>query len=296
MSRPQYLPFMDGWRFAMGLKPLPISEWIEIDETFAEQVCLKENLLSQCHAEVFASLPGSETAQQETLDVLVEHLLQQFPQHYQQVGDRLHNRITHQTWDRADFRDNPLDLAGRLVQEDLCLMSPGDRGYVLTAASVCFPLRWQLREKLGQPIALIHEHVPDYSSKLERPVDQFFDRLKADHPGYRFNWSIVDTTELFLANATHITPSLSLTADNAGEHLWVRVERQTFRRLPLSDAVLFTIRTYLYSVQQLAEDRQVAKKLAIAIQQIPPAMQAYKNLLPVRSILLHYLQACDPVE
>jgi hypothetical protein len=36
-----------------------------------------------------------------------------------------------------------------------------------------------------------------------------------------------------------------VTVDNAGERLHLRVERQTLSRLPRSNAVLFTIRTYM---------------------------------------------------
>lgn len=281
---------MDGWRLALGLKPLSLVEWIEIDQTFVEQVTLKHTLLTERHSEVFASLPGSQAAQQEVLDTLVAHLLEHFPQFYQRQDDRLHNTLIQQTWNLNDFKDNPLDLAGRLVQEDLCLMSPSDRGYVLSAASVCFPSRWRLQEKMGQPIALIHEHIPDYPNKLERPVDQFFDRLKVEHPGYRLNWSLVDSPNLFLADATPMVPASPVTHQNLAKHLWLRVERQTLRRMPSSNNILFTIRSYLHPLEQLAADRDVAKKLAIAIQQMPATMQAYKSIAPIRSMLLEYLE------
>ncbi|NJN85026.1 MAG: DUF3445 domain-containing protein [Leptolyngbyaceae cyanobacterium SL_7_1] len=290
MMRPKYLPFMDGWRLALGLKPLAFAEWIEIDQTFVEQVTLKHTLLTERHNQVFASLPGSQVAQQEVLDTLVAHLLEHFPQYYQRQGDRLYNTLIHQSWNLNDFKENPLDLAGRLVQEDLCLMLPSDRGYSLSAASVCFPSRWRLQEKMGQPITSIHEHIPDYPSKLERPVDQFFDRLKVEHPGYRLNWSLVDTPKLFLADAAPMVLSSQATRENLGKHLWLRVERQTLRRMPISDTVLFTIRSYLHPLEQLVADRDVAEKLAIAIQQMPAAMQAYKSISPVRSMLLEYLE------
>ena len=39
----------------------------------------------------------------------------------------------------AAWEGAPLELAGRLVQEDLCLMQRGDAGYRLVAAVLCFP-------------------------------------------------------------------------------------------------------------------------------------------------------------
>lgn len=292
----------------MGLNPLPVQNWIEIDADFAEYLSLKQHLLTQRYPDVFVSLPGSEVAQAEVLQLLVAHLLHYFPQQYcgdfSDPGecDRLHNRITGQVWHRADFAANPLDLAGRLVQEDLCVMLPQAETYILAAASVCFPSRWSLPEKMGQPIAQIHQHVPGYADKLDRPVNHFFDRLKPDYPGYRLNWGIVDSPDLFLDQRSGNTdPAPNITAANAGERLWLRVERQTLRRLPVSNGVLFTIRTYVHPLYQLMDDVEVVQSLKTAIQQIPTAMQIYKNLLPLRSALLEYLdqilrQQPQPIE
>lgn len=278
----------------MGLKPLQLQDWIEIDAAFAEQLSRKQALLTQRYNDVFVQLPHSEAAQQEVLQLLIAHLLHYFPQHYQQQGHNLHNRITDQEWCIADFGANPLDLAGRLVQEDLCLMLPIENQYVLAAASVCFPSRWSLQEKFGQPIADIHQHVPGYAEALERPVNHFFDRLKPDYPGYRLNWGIVDSPDLFLdqhKGNTAFDPTI--TPENAGERLWLRVERQTLRRLPISNGVLFTIRTYVHPLNQLTGNSEVAHQLKLAVQQIPTAMQIYKNLLPVRSALVSYLERME---
>lgn len=292
MHQPIYLPFADGqWHLAMGLKPLQIQDWIEIDTDFANQLCLKNDLLTRRYAEVFASLPGSITAQQEVLELLLAHLLRYFPDLYQQAGDRLLNRVTNQVWQQSDFKTSPLDLAGRLVQEDLCLMLPEENRYKLAAASVCFPSHWRLQEKLGRSMAEIHQPIPGYAEKLERPVDHFFDRLKLDHPGYRLNWSIVNSPDLFLASShrDQIIDS-ALTSENAGERLWLRVERQTLRRLAVSEGILFTIRTYINPLHKLVQDQAIARSLSVAIQQIPTTMQQYKNILPIRATLLTYLE------
>lgn len=56
MSKPIYLPFADGqWRLAMGLKPLQLQDWIEIDADFADQLTLKTQLLAQRYSDVFAN-------------------------------------------------------------------------------------------------------------------------------------------------------------------------------------------------------------------------------------------------
>ena len=290
-----YLPFAEGqWQLKMGLRSLDLDTWIEIDDEFLPYLARKRELLAAHYTDVYGAVFGSEAGQQEALTLLLEHLPKRFPTHYQHETGGITNLRTGERWQVAEWRDRPLDLAGRLVQEDLCLMLPGqsgsnDIGYTLGAASLCFPLYWRLQEKLGQPIGQIHAPVPGYAAKLTRPVDGFFDRLQPHRPGYRFNWSIVDTPELFLGLHRQHQMADSITAERAGEQLWIRVERQTLRRLPQSHAVLFTVRTYVYPLSILMQHPQAARGLEAAIAQIPPQMQLYKSINPIRAALDGYL-------
>jgi dimethylamine monooxygenase subunit A len=285
-----YLPFAEGqWQLKMGLRSLDLDSWIEIDDTFLPYLARKQDLLAAHYTDLYAAVPGSEAGQQEVLALLLEYLPKRFPTHYQREIGGITNLVAGERWQVAEWGDRPLDLAGRLVQEDLCLMLPSQSGYILGAASLCFPLYWRLQEKLGQPIGQIHAPVPDYTAKLARPVDGFFDRLQPQSPGYRFNWSIVDTPELFLGLHRQHQMADSISAEQAGEQLWIRVERQTLRRLPQSHAVLFTVRTYVYPLSILAQHPQAARGLQMAIAQIPPQMQLYKSINPIRAALDGYL-------
>jgi hypothetical protein len=287
-----YLPFADGqWRLSMSLKPLDPKDWIEIDEHFAEELALKDKLFKNQYSEVFASLPETQASQQEVLDLLLLHLIEDFPQHYQRHNQTIENLTTGQVWHLADFETAPLDLAGRLVQEDLLLMQPTPEGYRLAAASLCFPLRWRLREKLGCPMTQIHAPVPGYPEKLARPVDTFFNRIKSSHPVWRLNWSIVNSPELFLAPEKE-QPNwhTTITSQNAGEKLFLRIERQTLRRLMVSGDILFTVHTYVHPLAVLEDKPVMARNLAEAIQQMPSDMQNYKCILPIRKPLVDYLE------
>lgn len=301
-----YLPFVKSSdRIAMGLKPLPLQNWIEIDDAFTAELTLKSALLAHCYQDVFAALPHTQAAQQEALHLLIDHLLQHFPLIYQAQKKgtssgidnlKIDNLKTAQSWNLEDFSQAPLDLAARLVQEDLCLMLPDlmlpNKGYRLAAASVCFPLRWSLKEKLGQPLSQIHQRVPDYPQRLTRHVDNMFDRLKENSPALRFNWSLVDSPELHLAQNKQITQfNPAISADNAGASLWLRVEKQTLRRLPISRGILFTIRTFVYPLEKVTERPTVAAELAKAVQSLKLEMQIYKNLLPFRQALMSYLDS-----
>ena len=293
-------PFADGdYSLALGLAPMREDSWLDFDEHYVAEMGEKTRRLRDEYDSVFHALPGSENGQAETLELLLRHLIAFYPQRFRISGkpagfDRsghIENLTNGAHWNVADFADAPLDLAARLVQEDLCLMSPraGDI-YVLSAGSVCFPLRWELRDKMGLPLAAIHRPVPGYDEKLATPGDLYMTRLKPHRPSWRCNWNVVDSPDLYLRPSQHPQGlDRSITPENAGSKLWIRSERQTLRKLTKSRDVLFTIRTYVRPLSVLEGFPAAAKGLLRALEMIPPDMREYKNQLAIRESLLAYL-------
>jgi dimethylamine monooxygenase subunit A len=288
-----YLPF-DGGRFRlmMGLMPLPPAQWIERDGNFAADLAAKRRLLETRHDEVFAAEPDAAAPAAELLALLIDHLLRHHAAVFSREGDRLHNAATGERWELARAALHPLDLAGRLVQEDLCLLQPSGALYRLVAASLCSPSRWRLADKIGRPLGAIHEPVPGYGEKLLRPVDHFFAKLAPARPVWRLNWGIITDPAPFQPFADDAVPDI--TRETAGERLWLRVERQTLRRLPQTGAVVFTIRTHITGLAAAIRSASVAAELAAAIREMPEAMRRYKHITTLAPALLGWLdaQAC----
>ena len=61
--------------FAIGLKPLDLDNWIEVDGELGELLAAKERLIAAIPGAVFAAEPGTEAAQAELLTLLAGHLL-----------------------------------------------------------------------------------------------------------------------------------------------------------------------------------------------------------------------------
>lgn len=274
-------------RMAMGLRSLKPDDWIEIDAGYRRDMASRRLLLSELHDAVFRALPQAREAGREVLDLLADHLPRRFPHWFARSGDRLSNRLTGEDWDLAAGSPHPLEIAGRLVQEDLCVLQPDAGGHVLTAAVLCFPSRWRLSDKIGRPLAVIHEPVARYDTHLERPVDRFMAILKPDRPVWRLNWALSDDPALFLPDPAD-GPSPVVTADDAGGGVFLRVERQTLRRLPRTGAVLFTIRTHLRPVAAVAGQGHAAR-LADAVRGLPPDVARYKGIDRFAGPLLAYL-------
>ena len=150
------------------------------------------------------------------------------------------------------------------VQEDLCVLVPDEAGRLLfVAGSVSFPSRWRLRDKIGLPMAAVHGPVAHYAAQLARPVDAGLDRLTPERGVWRVNWNLLDDPSLFQLGG-HSRPEVNdaITADNAGDSMWLRVERQTFRRFPVHRSVLFTIRTLQRPLAMVAARADLAGRMA----------------------------------
>ncbi len=290
---PDYAPFRAGpFRLSMGLMPLDLKDWIEPDSQCAVELKEKERLLTERHAAVFAARPEAALGAAETLALLVEHLPRRFPAWYRRSGGWLDNCATGQRWAIDPPALHPLDLAGRLIQEDLCLMQrqTPTQVYHLVGASLCFPTRWRLADKIGKPLNAIHAPIPGYAERLAPTMDKFFDRLKVEKPVWRLNWSLMDDPTLFQPTGHGRTGvNTDITPENAGDTLWLRMERQTLRRLPRSRDILFTIRVYVRPLAHLASQPARAAQLAAALRALPPSMRRYKSLPPFMEAALTWL-------
>lgn len=291
-----YVPFSSGpYRIQMGLNGLDLADWIQIDGHYAAELAEKQRLLDGHHGAVFGALPETEQMGAEVLALLVDHLPRHFGERFTVEGDD-EVMVERESGRRVALRASPLhplDRAARLVQEDLCLMASSGEGepYRLVAASLCFPSRWALADKLGQPLRFIHGPVPGYEDKLAGAMDRYFALMKEDRPIWRTNWSIHDDPALFQPSAHGNRPlDPPLTSEDAGARMFLRSERQTLRRLPVTGAILFTIRTYQCRLDAVAADPARALVLAEALEAMPPETIAYKGMTGHRPAIVGYLR------
>jgi hypothetical protein len=261
---------------SMGVRTLELEEWLISDGRFDEELALKELLLATRPHEVFAALAGCEEASDEILELI-------------QAWRAAHPQEGHAASPRADL--HPLDAAGRLVQEDLCVMVESDGRYRLEAASLCFPSHWRLHDKLGHSLATIHDPVPHYAEELAAKVDTFFDRLRADRPVQRRNLSIHNHDELFRPGP-HESPG-SFAPDPSGvDQVWLRSERQTLVRLARTGAVLFTIKTQQCPVVALAGRPDIAAALAVKLRAEQDDLLRAGRTVPFPLWLVGWLEMC----
>ena len=219
-----------------GIQPLQRSDWLQIDEAYDQQIAERERLLSVARGVVVQLSETARPAAEELLDQVLEDLSQRA------------DFTVHELWVRRPDgvrvyinRGDPLGALARLVQEDLCLLQKTDDEHVLTGAVLCFPASWSLAEKFMRPLVAIHAPVDSYDDNIARRVQRLFDGVKPERPLWRFNL-------LRYVDPTLHQPRSELARRNTDDNQdfkYFRSERQCVLRLPKTDAVVFSIHTYV---------------------------------------------------
>lgn len=254
---------------AMGLGRLDAGRWIEPDSSLPDYYDNKLAQRAWLGDAVYRSLPESVAAQRELHGLLLQHLLADHGDDYRRDGQQLLLPEFGMSWSLDS--EQSLWQASLWVQDDICLLQDSAEGYRLTAASLCAASFWRLEHKIGRSLDRIHDPVPDFEQQLAPQVNRFFSHIKPQHPVWRGNWSLVASSDL---NQRQDLQAL-VSPDTP---LFLRVERQSLRRLPLSGAVAFTIRVYVHPLASVAGNGAVWRALKLALQGLSPAQRRYKGI------------------
>lgn len=290
-SAPRYTPYDSTTKpFSIGLTALDPARWIEPDTGLEAFLAEKARLCAENFDDIFYAEEVSQAAQQECLDMIVDHLLDRHGDIYRREGDLI--RFAGRSVDLADPATPPLLKAGSLVQDDLVILEKRETGWHLAAGYVAFPSAWSLRQKAGLPMEGVHAHVPGFEGGTRNAlmINRIFDNLQPDLPAMRMNWSIYPGGELYWP------PERGARAERNGlipSANFIRVERQTLRRLPKTGAIVFTIRIYadpLARLKAMDDGGHTARALADKLMEFSPEQLAYKGMVSKRDALVEYLR------
>jgi hypothetical protein len=212
-----------------GTRPCDADDWLRVDEVYAAQMAYRAELLREKRAAVLYAPDDVLDPARELLDETLAILPAK--------GFTVAND-TVQCPDGRDVpinRNTPLLTLGHLVQEDLCILEKRGAEHVLTSAVLCFPASWRLADKVGRPLTTIHDPVPAYDGNIAARVQRLFDGVQVGRPLWRFN------------RLRYADPDLHqpVRQDPEAPRPFHRSERQCILRLPRTQAVVFTIHTYV---------------------------------------------------
>lgn len=240
----------DRTRRLPGVQPLDACDWISVDDGFAAQMAYRDVLLSEARDVVYQQRGEAEEACIELRDMIADEC--GFARRKEGAGDVIRRP------DGVEIdltTEPPLMAAARLVQMDLCMLQAAspEAQHVLTAGVLCFPSSWSLRQKMGRTLASIHAPVPEYDGRIKTTVQRMFHAIRPEQPLWRANPLIYTDADLFQPREEGVSKPMA-----AGAPRYVRVERQTFRRLPRTGAVVFGIQNTVVKAENLSPESHAA--------------------------------------
>jgi hypothetical protein len=307
-------PFLgDSYMYSVNLVPAgrgvpgAYDEFLfDIDEHYLVEAAERKRILAEDHGRRYATLPHMMDAQWDFLEMAMENLSAGYPQHFalERNGNRwrwtnrlLGNEEEFVFGDRSSLAMEPFEYIGRQMQGDFCLLDQREDDLYLDAGLVTFPADWSLRFDLGMSFEHWHGPVPIAHGKgVFTRAKRFLMNLTVDQPWQRFNWTLTVNRRLDTSpEIYHLwgPDRTTVTVENAGHLVHLRVEVQVLARLARSNGVLFSIRTYLISLEELASNPAWACRLHRVLARLPEEIADYKGLSRYRATAVEWLRAYD---
>ncbi|PGH12036.1 hypothetical protein AJ79_04545 [Helicocarpus griseus UAMH5409] len=282
------------YRTTMALKKLDQENWLTIDKNYVEQHELRDELFQTGKNKVIKCLPEARYACEEVLQEVATYLCQRYPAVFEMGANSVKITKTDEVFRLRDPANalEPLEVAARLAMEDFSILLKNEKGqnYVAATASL-FPIGWCAMGRIGYTVSQMHGPVPLWHKEVEFSVNKFLARLTVDSPMERSSYFVQVTAPDEPMSSILFQP-VGLSHEDIEpqpENILIRRERQTFRRLPKSGAIVFGVKTSLTPLQELPlED---LKNLVIEMRSWPDAVAKYKGRDHWEAVVVGYLES-----
>lgn len=278
---------------------------IDIDEHYIAE-CRERAVCLETTSHRFLALPHMAPAQWDVLELIMTSLTRDYPGHFRLerhgscwhwVNRPLEIENTFTFGDPATLPCEPLEYITRQAQGDWCVLDQRDGTLWLEAGMVTTQADWSLNFDLGMSFNEWHGPVPIAAEMgvFDRAL-QFLMNLQLGHPVRRLNWTMTIHPRLDTApeEYPHWGPDrASVTQENAGDLVHLRVELQALWRLPRSNGIVFSIRCYLISLRELVTIPKWGRRLHRVLSSLHPALVDYKGLSRYRDAAVEWLSKYD---
>ncbi len=273
-----HLPFLSNLDVLhMGLNEVREESWLEIKSlknSFRNKIELPEKFSH----EILFENNEFKSANMNFFEVLKTYLSTYYADEYTFKKESIDIYLDDFSRQINSSKKTDLELMSSLIPEDILILVPESENYILRSAAVFSPSNWDLKSKINKPLDIIHEPVPGYEKTLSTKVNSFLNRLPPSRIFERFNWSIYPSKKLFFHPRY---PELI----NETNELFLRVERQTFRKLNDSSAIMFTIGVHNYPLMEVLQIKGAPESLMSAIKVMPESIKIYKGLNVIENVI-----------
>ncbi|KJZ80052.1 hypothetical protein HIM_00766 [Hirsutella minnesotensis 3608] len=305
LPRP-YRPFRWPYHQTMALQKLDSDYWLELESTYRERIRDRQALFIKHGSDILQALPGSELACKELMQMAVQFLCARYPQYFRVVDG--HTFVNHLLRTECNLATSePLHVLLDNVPEDfaIVLRDHVSGRYYFRAGVICSAIGWNLGEKIGLSMSDVHQPVPAFKEKLAFSVDRyelppsacrlidahgisprFFAKFPTDRPIQRASWGFEIGQPLYLpSNHAHFCDRESQNPDLEAKDVFLRVDWQTLRRLPLSGAIAFNFKALFTSIVEFQDEAYVPSLALKVLNEGNPDIMKYKGVWHVEHVL-----------
>ncbi|GLO55101.1 hypothetical protein PPUJ20066_11370 [Pseudomonas putida] len=302
----------DEYMYSVNLEPAVsrdpgsvFEHTFDVDEHYISEMAERARVLAVDPARCLV-MPHMSQAAWDTLELLMVNLSRDYPEHFrlERSGNDWHWQNLPMSIDqRFVFGDistlpcEPLEFITRQMQGDFALLDQRNDDLYMDAGMVTCPADWSLRFDAGMSFKQWHSPVPlaQQMGIFDRAL-KYLLNIQVGQPVRRLNWTVTINPRLDTSPETFHewgADRSSITAENVGRLVHLRVELQSMLRLPRSNSMLFSIRTYLISLDELATNTAWAQRLHRVLRDLPKPIADYKGMTRYRQTVVDWLQDFD---
>jgi hypothetical protein len=278
---------------------------IDIDEHYLSDmrdraIVLKEDPL-RCQ-----SLPHMLTAEWDLVELLMVSMSESYPEHFSLTrnGDAWHwvnrpmgidQKFTFGDVSTLPYR--PMEYITRQCQGDFSLLDQRDGDLWMDAGIVTSQADWSLDFDVGMSFKEWHAPVPlaHELGVFDRAL-KFLLNMQQGRPVRRLNWTMTINPRLDTSPENYHKwgpERTTVTPENVGDKVHLRVELQGLWRLPRSNAIVFSIRGYLIKMRELVTVPKWGRRMPRVLKTLPPELAAYKGLTRYQEMTIDWLSKYD---
>lgn len=294
----KYRPFKKGeYKLTMAIQNIPLDEWLMMEDTYQDFTNIKTGYMKDPEVVDHVCFLSDECvdAAIEFYEASTNFMLKRYPQYFKVVKkegsdvEYIHNLVRDEyiELDPKDVspRENLIKNLTQLLEEDFIILQKDPERetdeYIFKGGCFAFAAGFDPIDVFQTNLTTIHGPVPGYKTNLRSQMNRFFDKVKPGVFVRRNNWSLQVHNKLLTFGDNKGKEDEDIIAADPSSldfkrEVFFRSERQTLTKLHRSKAMIFGIRTYLTSLQEIREEG-LADELIGGITGMQEILGIYKN-------------------
>ena len=273
----------------------------DIDEHYLSEMTERRLVLDK-YPNRYTALPHMQLHEWDVFELIMESNSRDYPEHFSLTRDGdswiwenrpLGIKDSFVYGDKTTLAYEPLEYIARQCQGDLVILDQRENDLWADALVATSVADWSGQFDIGMSFHQWHGPVPIANELgiFERALTYLLN-IRLGEPVRRLNWTLTINPRMDTSPEMYHEWGIdrsTVTPENAGRLVNLRVELQALFRLPRSNGLLFSIRAYLANMEDLCTNPAWARRLYRVMNNLHPQLAEYKGIAPYQKDLVKWL-------